>query len=113
MTLSKRACRRYADPKLTFQQNNGLLHSGQIKYIVRTAIKNVGGKRILLLYIYLREQLIKGEHSPLWTMFQGKEDFITLAAREDGSLSWRVSNFDNLEYGIEKNLAFYTLTDKA
>ena len=49
MTLSKRACRRYADPKLTFQQNNGLLHSGQIKYIVRTAIKNVGGKRILLL----------------------------------------------------------------
>lgn len=113
MTLSKRACRRYADPKLAFQQNNGLLHSGQIKYIVRTTIKNVGGKRILLLYIYLREQLIKGEYSPLWTMFQGKEDFITLTAREDGSLSWRVSNFDNLEYGIENKLAFYTLADKA
>lgn len=112
MTLNKRACRRYADPKLTFQQNNGLLHSGQIKYIVRTAIKNVGGKRVLLLYIYLREQLEKNVFSPLWTMFQGKEDFITLATREDGSLSWRVSNFDNLEYGICGELAFYTLADK-
>lgn len=112
MTLSKRACRRYADPKLTFQQNNGLLHSEQIKYIVRTAIKNVGGKRMLLLYIYLREQLEHGEYSPLWTMFQGKEDFITLAAREDGSRIWRISNFENLEYGICNKLAFYTLADK-
>lgn len=112
MTLNKRACRRYADPRLTFQQNNGLLHSEQIKYIVRTAIKNVGGKRILLLYIYLREQIRKGVSSPLWTMFQGKSDFITLATREDGSQSWRISNFENLEYGIEKQLAFYTLADK-
>lgn len=112
MTLSKRECRRYADPKLPFQQNNGLLHIRQIKYIVRTAIKNVGGKRILLLYIYLREQLEKGVFSPHWTVFQGKEDFITLATREDGSLGWRVSNFDNLEYGFLEKLAFYTLTDK-
>lgn len=112
MTLNKRACRRYADPKLTFQQNNGMLHSGQIKYIVRTAIKNVGGKRILLLYIYLREQLENGVSSPLWTMFQGKEDFITLAVREDGSLAWRISNFENLEYGLLGKLAFYTLADK-
>lgn len=112
MTLSKRYCRRYADPRLKFQQSNGLLHSEQITYIVRTAIKNVGGRRLLLLYIYVREQLVKGDFSPHWTMFQGKEDFITLAAREDGSLAWRTSNFDNLEYSIEKKLAFYTLADK-
>lgn len=112
MTLNKRECRRYADPKLTFRQNDGLLHSEHITYVVRTAIKNVGGKRLLLLYIYLREQLEKGEFSPHWTMFQGKEDFITLATREDGSLRWRVSNFDNLEYGFLGKLAFYTLADK-
>ena len=112
MTLNKRQCRRYADPKLSFRQNNGLLHSGQIKYIVRTAIKNVGGKRLLLLYIYLREQLEKGESAPLWTMFQGKEDFVTLATREDGRQTWRISNFENLEYGIKGMLAFYTLADQ-
>lgn len=112
MTLNKRACRRYADPRLVFHPNNGVLHSEPITYIVRTAIKNVGGRRLLLLYIYLREQLEKGETSPHWTMFQGKEDFTTLATRKDGSLAWRVSNFQNLEYGIEKKLAFYTLADK-
>lgn len=111
MTLNKRQCRKNADPKLTFRQNNGLLHSRQIKYIVRTAIKNVGGKRLLLLYIYLREQLEKGESAPLWTMFHGKEDFITLATREDGRQTWRISNFENLEYGIKGMLAFYTLAD--
>lgn len=112
MTLSKRHCRRYADPRLTFQQSNGLLHSEQIIYIVRTAIKNVDGRRMLLLYIYLREQLEKGKFSPHWTMFQGKEDFVTLATREDGSLAWRTSNFNNLEYGICGKLAFYTLADR-
>lgn len=112
MTLSKRACRKYADPKLAFCQNSGLLYCEQIKYILRTAIKNVGGKRVLILYVYLREQLEKGVCSPLWTVFQGKEDFFTLAAREDGSRSWRVSNFDNLEYGICGKLAFCSLADK-
>lgn len=112
MTLSKRACRRYADPKLSFRQGNGLLHSEPVAYIVRTAIKNVGGKRLLLLYVYLREQLVNGMYTPHWTVFQGKEDFLTLAAREDGSLVWRTSNFDNLKYGICNKLAFYTLADK-
>ncbi len=44
MEIKKRECRKFADPELKMNRNHGLLHTEKVKYIVRTAVKNIGGK---------------------------------------------------------------------
>lgn len=114
MTINKRACRKYADPGLKFDRNNGLLHLDQVRNIVRTAIRNIAGQRMLLLYVYERERLIGGDFRPKWTVFQSKKDYTTLAVREDGKSVWWTSAFDNLgrEYCFDKKCAFYGHADE-
>ena len=55
MNIDKRKCRKYADPGLRMSYRNGLLHAGQVKYIVRTVVRLISGKRILVMYVYSRE----------------------------------------------------------
>ncbi|MDD4509495.1 MAG: PcfJ domain-containing protein [Oscillospiraceae bacterium] len=113
-TLDKRACRQFADPKLKFNCNNGLLHVDSYKYIIRTATRNIAGQRILLLFVYLREQLLSGDFQPRWTVFQSKTDYSTLSFREDGTTTWQTSLLENLEreWGFAKRCAFYAKTDE-
>ena len=70
------------------EQEPRAAHAEEVKYIVRTAVKNIGGKRLLVLYIYLREQAAAGNFKPVLTMFQSRTEYITLACREDGSTYW-------------------------
>ncbi len=114
MNIDKRKCRKYADPGLRMSYRNGLLHAGQVKYIVRTVVRLIGGKRILVLYVYSREEAVEGIIRPLWSVFQGKDDFATLARREDGSLSWRMAAFDELDgrWAFADRCALYTLKDE-
>ncbi len=114
MNINKRKCRKYAEPGLKMNLRSGLLHAGQIRYIVRTAIKNIAGQRVLVLYIYSRERLAAGNIQPLRTMFQSKEDYITYVQRENGSDAWHTSMFENLEreYGFESKCAFYSPADE-
>ncbi|WP_242997634.1 hypothetical protein [Enterocloster clostridioformis] len=95
-------------------QNHGLLHAEKVKYIVRTAIKNIGGQRILVLYIYLREKAVDGIFLPIWTMFQSRTEYITLSRKEDGSTSWSRAAFCNLQrdYDFSRHCAFYTASDE-
>lgn len=97
MKLDKRKCRKYADPGLNIQPDSGILHAGQIAYIVRTATKIIDHHRTLILYIYPREQAAQGDSRPRWTMFHCKDDFLTLARNEDGSTSWRTAAFSTLD----------------
>lgn len=114
MKINKRECRKFADPGLKMNPGNGLLHAGNVKHIVRTAVKNVGGKRLLVLYIYLREQAAAGDFRPVWTMFQSRTEFITLSRNPDGSTCWRKACFCNLEkdYDISSYCAFYMAGDE-
>lgn len=114
MRINKRECRKYGDPGLTVPASNGLLHAKQIQYIVRTATKNIGGNRILVLYIYDREKAAEQDFQPAFTMFQGKDDFATLARREDGSLVWRTASLDNMnrEYNFDGKCTFYSSRDE-
>ncbi len=114
MKINKRECRKFADPGLKMNQNHGLLHAEEVKYIVRTAVKNIGGKRLLVLYIYLREQAAAGNFKPVLTMFQSRTEYITLACREDGSTYWRKAAFCNLsnQYDFSRYCAFYTAGDE-
>ncbi len=50
--IDKRACRKLAMPELEFNLNEGVLHVESCPYIIRTAVRNVAGQRILMLYIY-------------------------------------------------------------
>ena len=114
MKIDRRKCRKYADPGLKMSSGNGLLYAEQISYIVRAAVKLIGHKRILVLYVYSREEAAEGCFSPLWTVFQGKEDYAVLARREDGTLSWRVTFFAVLDgrWDFVSRCAFYTQKDE-
>lgn len=64
--IDKRACRKFAAPGLTFNLNDGVLHAESVQYIIRTAVRNISGQRILILYIYPRENILAGHlYAPL------------------------------------------------
>ena len=111
--MNKRALRKYADPRLHFSKTNGLLYCPQIKYIIRTATKNIDGTRTLVLYLYETEKAAKGQCSPAFTVFQTRSDFITMKHCEDGSKKWLTSNTDylNREWRFTNKCAFYTVKD--
>lgn len=114
MKINKKKCRKYAEPGWKMDMNNGLLHANQVLYILRSSIKNIGGQRILVLYIYLREKAAKGENRPLWIMFQSRTEYTTLAYRGDGSTFWRSACFENLgkDYNFLNKCAFYSPKDE-
>lgn len=114
MKLNKRKCHKFANPDLKFPPNHGLLHTSQISYIIRTRIKIIDHHKILILYVYLRKQVVKGNCQPCYTVFQSKDDYITLARKEDGSTTWRKSAFDNLDksYWFSNSCAFYSANDE-
>ena len=117
--LDKKALRKFTadNPAPAIPPGHGLLHAPQVDYIVRTAVKIIARRRMLVLYVYDRERAASGDSRPVWTMFQAGEDYITLARREDGSTRWRTAAFENLgrdyyfKYFKEK-CAFYSTQDE-
>lgn len=111
--MNKRVLRKYADPHIRFQKSNGLLHCPQIKHIIRTAVKNIDGTRMLVLYLYETEKAAQGQCPPVFTIFQTKNDFITMKHCEDGSKKWLTANTNNLSRGCNfiGKCAFYTPKD--
>ena len=115
MKLDKRKCRAYAVPDRKFSPANGILHAKQINYFITTAVKIIARHRTLVLYIYPREQAVRGDCKPLWVMFHTKDNFLTLARKEDGSTTWRTASFDRLygnTYNFSSQCAFYSNLDE-
>ena len=113
--IGKRACRKFALPALEFNLNEGVLHVESCPYIIRTAVRNVAGQRILMLYIYQRENILAGSIKPRWVVFQGRYDFATLSLRENASATWQCSPFDYLNRvcRFDTKCAFYRQQDEA
>lgn len=113
--IDKRACRKLAMPELEFNLNEGVLHVESCPYIIRTAVRNVAGQRILMLYIYQRENILAGSIKPRWVVFQGRYDFATLSLRENASATWQCSPFDYLNRvcRFDTKCAFYRQQDEA
>lgn len=113
--IDKRACRKLAMPELEFNLNEGVLHVESCPYIIRTAVRNVTGQRILMLYIYQRESILAGSIKPRWVVFQGRYDFATLSLRENASATWQCSPFDYLDRvcRFDTKCAFYRQQDEA
>lgn len=110
----KKICRKFAAPGVAMSKDSGLLHAEQVKYIVQTAVRIIGHRKTLVLYIHDREQAALGDFRPLWTMFHNKDGYITLARQEDGKTSWRTASFDNLErdWSFVEDCAFYSPEDQ-
>ena len=93
--MNKRVLRKFAIPSSSPNPKNGIFCADQVKYVVRTAIKNIDHQRTLVLYIYAKESVLAGNHTPRWTMFQQKGGYITLCtddkAHAGSSLCLRIS----------------------
>lgn len=113
--IDKRACRKLAMPELKFNLNEGVLHVESCPYIIRTAVRNIAGQRILMLYIYQSENILAGSIKPRWVVFQGRYDFATLSLRENASATWQCSPFDYLDRvcRFDTKCAFYRQQDEA
>ena len=113
--IDKRACRKLAMPELEFNLNEGILHAESCPYIIRTAVRNVAGQRILMLYIYQRENILAGSIKPRWVMFHSRDDFATLSFREDAKATWQCSTLDSLDRigSFDSKCAFYRQQDEA
>lgn len=113
--IDKRACRKFAMPELEFNLNEGVLHVESSPYIIRTAVHNISGQRILVLYIYQSENILAGSIKPRWVVFQGRYDFATLSLRENASATWQCSTLDSLGRigGFDSKCAFYRRQDEA
>ncbi len=111
---NKKALRQYADPGLTIPANHGLLHAGQVGYLLRTAVHRIDRRRTLAIYVYDREQAARGNFTPTWAVFYVKGDYITLAHGKDGAVKWRTAAFDRLgtEWRFTDKCAFYSADDE-
>ena len=113
--IDKRACRKLAMPELEFNLNEGVLHVESCPYIIRTAVRNIAGQRILVLHIYQRESILAGSIKPRWVMFHSQDDFATLSFREDAKATWQCSTLGSLDriWGFDSKCAFYRQQDEA
>lgn len=112
--MNKKACRVSAPAYPPLDPRHGLLHAQQVDYIVRTAVRLIDRHRTLVLYVYDRAQAAGGNCAPVWTVFQGRGDYITLARREDGTTAWRTAAFERLgdEYNFVNKCAFWSAADQ-
>lgn len=113
--IDKRACRKLAMSELKFNLNEGVLHVESCPYIIRTAVRNIAGQRILALYIYQRESILAGSIKPRWVMFHSRDDFATLSFREDAKATWQCSTLGSLDRigGFDSKCAFYRQQDES
>ena len=111
--MNKRVLRKFAIPSSSPNPKNGIFCADQVKYVVRTAIKNIDHQRTLVLYIYAKESVLAGNHTPRWTMFQQKGGYITLCADDKGT-RWQQSMFENLgkDYFFRDKCSFYSQADE-
>lgn len=113
--IDKRACRKLAMPELEFNLNEGVLHVESCPYIIRTAVHNISGQRILVLYVYQRESILASSIKPRWVMFHSRDDFATLSFREDAKATWQCSTLGSLDriWGFDSKCAFYRQQDES
>lgn len=96
MKLNKRACRHAANVPLRISLNAGVLYTERVRYLVTSAVKLIGGHRVLAVYFYECERLKANDRMPKWVVFQGKDTFATLERDAEGNVKWRDAMLTNL-----------------
>ena len=113
MKLNKRECRKYALPDHAPDPNRGIFYVKTVDHIVCSAVRLIGGHQTLVLYVYERESVLAGSLNPVWTMFQNRDDYLTLERKDNGKTVWRTSTFELLgeSYYFSDHCSFYTAQD--
>ena len=81
--IDKKACRTLLNPQRSLDLNSGLFYAEQLEYIVCTAIRIVGHRKLLILDFYPRTEAAKGMPSPDFTMFQATDDIRSQGRRQN------------------------------
>ena len=115
MKLNKKECRKFADPCLKLNPRSGIMNASQVDFIVRAAVKVIDRHKTLVLWIYSRDRASQGDVRPCMAVFQVRDDFLTLAHRDDGSTAWRSASFIRLNssWDFSSRCAFYSAGDSA
>ena len=114
MGINKKECRKHTDPGLKLDPGSGLLLLEKIIYIMRASVRNIAGRRMLVLYLYGRNDPEPG-YNLKHVLFQCKDDYITLWLTEGGTSKWLTTCLDNLEprYACRSiKFAFYQKRDE-
>ena len=112
--ISKKACRNALGSIPAPSANCGLFLVEQVKYVIRTAVKNIGHRQLLILCFFTNSGGDSGKAAPAYTMFQASDTFVTYDHNPLVKTRWRNSMLDNLESGYyRRNLfAFYSKSDE-
>lgn len=113
--IDKKACRLFLEPVTLPNSDCGLFLVQSLKYIVRTAVKIVGHRRLLILCLYTRGETPGGRPKLAFTMFQASDSFVTYDHAPDSKTRWRTAMLENLdkEYCFSsKKCAFYSRPDE-
>lgn len=112
--IDKRACRKVAQEPVWIHPNNALLYIPSIEYVLRAVVRNISGKRMLVIYMIPVAAAREGNTTPKYVVFQGKDDFVTLEYCENGKTKWRTTRtkwLDNISQSLEKACAFLSKND--
>jgi len=115
MGIDKKVCHNFLEPAQAPRSDSGLFLLQSLMYIVRTAVKIIGHRRLLLLYLYARPDTPNGRPKLTYTMFQASDSFITYDHRPDAKTRWRASMLENLERNYnfaQSKCAFYSKPDE-
>ena len=113
--IDKKACRQFLEPGRTPNSDCGLFLFPKLKYIICTAVKIVGHRRLLILCLYARGNTPGDKPKLTYTMFQASDSFITYNHGTDTKAVWRSAMLENLgwEYNfLTDKCAFYSRQDE-
>ena len=109
--IDKRACRKVALEPVHVHHGNALLYIPDILYVLRSSVRNISGKRLLVIRFIPVKAAAAGDTTPKYVLFQGKDDFITLENCEDGKTRWRTAKTRWMDNISRSACAFLTLND--
>ena len=113
--IDKKACRQFLEPGLAPNSDCGLFLVPKLKYIIRTAVKIVGHRRLLILCLYARGDTPGDRPRLTYTAFQASDSFITYDHQPDTKTVWRTAMLENLERDYQfltEKCAFYSRPDE-
>ena len=113
--IDNRACPTFASETISVNPNNGLLYIPKIKYLARTTVRSIADKKLLVISVFSVKDIRAGKNTPVYVVFQGVDDFLTLEYCEDGKSKWRKVSTAGLGedgHNFSSYSAFYSRTDE-